>query len=135
MKDTQKPSIPSSLNCEPGMPPRQEPIKLVVITRDNVPSFKNSKRSILDRNSGKQRTLTPGKMKKRMDLLEQRIVSALLSSSRIGEGETALEWRRRLLTVSLGLCDDSLKVVPEFSFGVRYVQPGQEGVEIEIEQL
>lgn len=110
-------------------------LKLVVLTRDNVPSFKNSKRSILDRNTGKQRTLTPGKMKKRMDHLEQSIVSALLSLSRTGEGETALACRRRLLTVSLELCDDSLKVVPEFSFGVRYVEPGQEGVEIEITKL
>ena len=110
-------------------------IKLVVLTGDNVPSFKNSKRSILDKNTGLQRTLTPKKMKERMDWLEQRIVSALLSSSRTGEGETGLAWRRRLLTVSLGLCDDSLKVVPEFSFGVRYVERGQEGVEITIEQI
>jgi hypothetical protein len=110
-------------------------VKLVVITGDNVPSFKNSKRSILDRNSGKQRTLTPGKMKRRMQLLEDAILSALYSGSVTAGGEMDLAWQRRLRTALSGLLDDSLKEIPEFSFGVRYVEPGQEGVEIEIEPL
>lgn len=110
-------------------------VKVVVITGDNVPSFKNSKRSILDRNSGKQRTLTPGKMKRRMQLLEDAILSALYSGSVTAGGEMDLAWQRRLRTALSGLLDDSLKEIPEFSFGVRYVEPGQEGVEIEITPL
>lgn len=109
--------------------------RLVVITGDNVPSFKNSKRSILDNRTGSQRTLTPKKMKERMVRLENRIVCALFFLCRTPEGEMDLECLKPLQTALSGLLDDSLKEVPEFSFGVRYVAPGQEGVKIEIELI
>lgn len=110
-------------------------VRLVVITGDNCPSFKNSKRSILDSWSGKQRTLTPKKMKQRMQLLENRTVSALYSLCRTSSGEMDLECLKRLQTALFGLLDDSLREMPDFSFAVRYVQPGCEGVEIEIERI
>jgi hypothetical protein len=108
------------------------PICIRVITGDHVPSFKNTKRSILDSNTGHQRTLTPGNIKKRMVQLENRIVSALHSSCQTPGRETDLECLKRLRIALCGLCDDSLMEIPEFSFAVKYVEPGLEGVEIEI---
>lgn len=108
---------------------------LKVLTGDNVPSFKNSKRSILDKNSGLQRTLTPKKMKARMNLLEGRIVSALYSECRTSGGEMDLECQRQLQTVLSGLLDDSLKEIPEFSFGVHRIEKGFEGVDIFITEI
>jgi hypothetical protein len=110
-------------------------IKLEIKLGENIQSFKNKKRSILDSKTGQQRTLTPKKTKDHMNRLEQLIVSDLLSKYQTEEPATDLECRRRLLTVSLGLCDDSLKVVPEFSFGVEYVEKGNEGVLIEVEEF
>lgn len=118
------------MNSEPT-----KSVVLKVITGDHVPSFKNTKRSILDRNTGKQRTLTPGKIKKRMMKLENGIVSALYSSCQTGDGVMGLAFRKQLQTVLCGLSDDSLKEIPEFSFGVRYVDKGNEGVEITIEEI
>jgi hypothetical protein len=108
---------------------------LKAITGTNVPSFKNSKRAILDANTGQMRTLTPKAVKIRMDKLETAILCALYSWSATGERETALECRRQLRIALSGLSDDSLEIIPELSFGVRYVERGQEGVEIEIERL
>lgn len=101
------------------------PIFLRVITGDNCPSFKNRKRM------GR----TPGNIKKRMLQLENRIVSALNSLCQTPSNETDLECQKRLRTALSGLSDDSLTEIPEFSFGVRYVEPGLEGVEITIEKL
>lgn len=105
---------------------------LRVITGDHVPSFKNTKRSILDSKTGKQRTLTPGNIKKRMRQLENRTLSALHSLSLNPAGETDLACQKRLRMFLSGLCDDSLTEIPESKFSVRYVEPGMEGVEIEI---
>ncbi len=110
-------------------------LTLVVITGDHVPSFKNTKRSILDSTTGKQRTLTPGNIKKRMDLLEMAIVSVLYSKCQTSGAATDLECRKQLRTLWSGLCDYSLKEIPEFSFGVEHVEKHQEGVTIEIEKL
>jgi hypothetical protein len=109
------------------------PIVLKVVTGDNVPSFKNRKRSILDSATGQQRTLTPKKIKERMALLQGRIESVLYSLYQTGERETDLACRKQLRTALSGLSDDSLVEMPEFSFGVRYVEKGFEGVEITIE--
>jgi hypothetical protein len=104
---------------------RETPIFLRVITGDNCPSFKNRKRM------GR----TPKAIKQRMLQLENRIVSALYSLSEMPPSATALEWPKQLRTALSGLSDDSLTEIPEFSFGVRFVEPGCEGVEITIEKL
>jgi hypothetical protein len=109
--------------------------KLSVVTGDHVPAFKNRKRAIIDRFTGKPRTLTEPSVKKRMERLENSIVCALYSSCQTPERVTDLEWLKRLQTALFGLLDDSLAVIPEFSFGVRRVPKGQEGVEIEIERI
>jgi hypothetical protein len=110
-----------------------ESVALKVITGSNVPSFKNRKRAILDKNTGRMRTLTEPDIKRRMRELEAAIESALYSWSQTGVPETDLECRKQLRIALSGLQDDSLKEIPEFSFGVRYVEAGQEGVEITIE--
>lgn len=110
-------------------------IFLRVITGDNCPSFKNTKRAITDSSTGKHRTLTPGNIKKRMLQLENRIVSTLFSLCQTPLGETDLECLKQLRTALSGLSDDSLTEIPDFSFGARYVEPGLEGVEITIERL
>ncbi len=110
-------------------------ISLVVVTGDNVPSFKNTKRAGVSSKTGKNFSYTPKQIKQRMQRLENGIVWALCLESPVDGSVTGLECRKRLLTVLSGLCDDSLKQIPEFSFGVRYVEPGAEGVEITIEPL
>lgn len=119
-----------------AMPPNYAtPIFIRVITGDHVPSFKNTKRSILDSRTGQQRTLTPGNIKKRMRQLESRILFALDSLCLTPSGETDLECQKQLRTYLYELCDDSLTEIPDFAFSVRYVEPGLEGVEITIEKL
>lgn len=99
------------------------------------PAFKNQKRSIMDRNTGKQRTLTPGKIKKRMDVLESAILSRLYSTAQTIEGETHSECLRRLRTVLSGLSDDSLQEIPNGSWRTEDVAKGAEGITIIIEEL
>lgn len=111
------------------------PISLDVVTGEAIPSFKNTKRSILDKNTGLQRTLTPGKIKRQMQRLENAILSALYSESQTIGGATDLECLRQLRTALSGLSDDSLREIPEFSFGIQYVAKGNEGVLITISEI
>jgi hypothetical protein len=99
------------------------------------PSFKNQKRSILDRNSGKQRTLTPKKIKHRMQVLEDAILSALYSTGATTGGGTHSECWRQLRIALSGLCDDSLKEVPEGSWDTEPASKLEEGITIIIEEL
>jgi hypothetical protein len=110
-------------------------VRLLAITGDPVPSFKNTKRAILDRNTGLQRTLTPAKIKQRMDRLEKAIVFALYSCCPTASGVTDSACLKQLRTALSGLSDDSLKEIPEFSFGWRTVPKGEEGVEIIIDRI
>lgn len=70
-----------------------------------------------------------------MLLLENAILSALLSEYRIKENETHLECLKRLRTALSGLCDDSIREIPSGSWNVEYVEKGSEGVLIEIETI
>lgn len=100
-----------------------------------VPSFKNTKRAILDRNTGNQRTLTPGKIKKRMQELEDGILLALYSFCQTSDAGTHTACLKRLRTALLGLSDDSVREIPEGWHKTRKVSKGNEGVEIVITQL
>lgn len=110
-------------------------VTLKVVTGDHIPSFKNTKRSGTNPATGKHVTYTPKQIKQRMAQLENRIVSALYSSSQMQKSGTDSECQKQLRTVLCGLYDDSIKQIPEFSFAVRYVEPGLEGVEIIIEEI
>lgn len=110
-------------------------IKLVVKGLGNVPSFKNNKRAILDRNTGKMRTLTKPETKRWMNQCIAQFESQLLGACPIREGETAGEWARRLRTALLPLLDDSWKHMLPGDQNIRIVQAGQEGAEITIELI
>lgn len=111
-------------------------IERLVVRTPTPPAFKNTKRSILDRNTGKQRTLTPGPIKKRMDVLENAILSALYSSCLTEGGEMHLECLKQLRTALCDLLDDSCAVIPQGSWGVEYAElPELEGLIILIEEI
>lgn len=108
-------------------------IKLVVKGLGPPPSFKNHKRAILDRSTGKMRTLTEPKVKQWMNQCIDQLASQLITTCPIIEGETAGEWRKRLLTVLSRLQDDSWKYMAPGHQNVKMVPKGEEGVEITIE--
>ena len=117
----------------PASPSTGATLTILVITGDHVPSFKNRKHSGVNQRTGQKCLYTEPKIKKRMALLESRIESALYSSCQTTDAGMDSACLKRLRTVLSALQDDSLKDIPEFSFGVRRVAKGCEGVEIEIE--
>ncbi len=112
------------------------PRKLVleIVLGEAIPSFKNHKRMGLTK-SGNPMSFTRKDIKQRMQLLEEAIAFALYSEFQAASAAMDSEWQKQLQTLSSGLSDDSLNQIPEFSFAVEYVQPGMEGVRIEIEEL
>lgn len=85
------------------------------------------------------RVLIDKPIKERMQILENGILCALYSLCRTEgsemDSECLKQLRMRLSEQLKGLSDDSIREVPEFSFGVEYVEKGQEGVRIEIQHL
>lgn len=108
-------------------------IKLVIKGIGPPPSFKNNKRAILDRNTGKMRTLTDPKTKRWMEACTSQFESQLLTACPTIEGETAGEWRKRLLTVLSRLQDDSHQYMLPGQQSVERVEKGMEGVDVTIE--
>lgn len=100
-----------------------------------VPSFKNRKRSGLNRQTGKMMSYTPKNIKQRMASLEDAILQALCSACLTAESETPLECLSRLQTLLSGLSDDSIYQIPKGSFDTEWVSRGNEGVQITIEKL
>lgn len=125
---------------EVGMPPvkpslQWPPIQMSVITKDPVPAFKNNKRSILDKNTGLQRTLTKKEVKKRMDLITRSLVSTLLSDYLTTGNGTSTACVQLSSIVSRLPAKDSLQWVPRILLDYRQVEKGQEGFEITIQQI
>lgn len=116
------------------MTPTLQSVVLNVTTGQNLCSFKNHKR--VTKRGG---LITDPKIKRRMQSLEDSIVSSLYSASATTIGATGLDSasqsRTALCELLSGLTDDSLKQIPEFSFGVEYVPEGSEGVQITITRL
>lgn len=108
---------------------------LRVITGDHVPSFKNTKRSILDSKTGKQRTLTPGNIKKRMDHITNGLVSALIFAYQTTEGVTSTGCSRQSWIASKLPGDDSIQWIPEIHIKAVKVPKGEEGFEITITEI
>lgn len=110
-------------------------VTVLIVGLGHIPSFKNHKRAIKSRETGKLRTLTDPEIAKRVERLENAILSALYSGSQIRGSETHSECWKRLRTLLSGLCDDSIREVPSGSWDVQFVPAGQEGVEITITKL
>jgi len=107
--------------------PTESKIVLVVSGTGHIPSFKNHK------HSGKSGFVyTDPKVKKRVKRLEENILCGLYSLCRTNESETHLECLKRLRTALFGLCDDSIREIPQGEWNVEYVEKGKEGVRIEI---
>lgn len=125
----------SSPENSPLAPAPSGGIRLTVQGLGQVPSFKNNKRAILDRNTSKMRTLTEPKTKRWMNQCIDQFESQLLTCFQIKEGETVGEWRKRLRTALLPLLDDSWKHMLPGAQNVRIVPKGNEGAEITIDPV
>lgn len=96
----------------------------------HLPSFKNHKHS--GRNG---HVYTDTRVKSLMERLENAMLCGLYSESQIKGNETPSECWKRLRTALSGLCDDSVREIPECSFATEFVEYGEEGVQIEIFEL
>jgi len=100
----------------------------------HVPSFKNRKRAILDRNTGKQRTLTEPATKQWMDRCIQSFVSQLLCAAQTIVSGT-IPGRSKLFSIVSSLpWDDSRQWIPEIHVLTVEVDKGDEGADIHIAQ-
>lgn len=109
--------------------------KLVLKVTGNIPSFKNRKRAIQDRSTGKMRTLTEPETKKRMEQIIKSFVYQLCCITQIPGDGILTEQQARSLIVLLLPEDDSWKHIPELHIFSEMVEPGNEGAEITIEKL
>lgn len=73
--------------------------------------------------------------KERMDRLEKAMLFALYSLCPTGASGTPSECWKPLQTLLSGLCDDSIREIPAGSWTVEYVPKGEEGINVEIEQI
>jgi hypothetical protein len=112
----------------------KQPLKLR-IKGVHVPSFKNSKRAILDRRSGKMRTLTKKETRALMDQITLDFVSQSVSCIQTAAGETLTAPLLRSSIALLMPQDDSRAWIPEHHVYSADVDKGFEGAEITIERL
>lgn len=102
---------------------------------DHIPSFKNRKMAIIDRRTGKPRTLTEPKNKKRMEAIIRNFASQLCSGKAIvglviPPASLKLSWMLSLLPG-----DDSNKFLSDLTVSTEWVEKGQEGVSVLIERI
>lgn len=112
----------------------KEPIKLVV-NGLTIPAFKNKKRAIMDRNTGRMRTMTDAKTQRQMEEITHTI--ALLLASVIPMPDDAISMEQHLqswIASSLPL-DDSRQWIAELLISSQDVDKGNEGVDIIIQPL
>lgn len=119
----------------------QKAKKDLVKPKDNfhIPSFKNSKRWITKLPNGKPLKrpfliTSPGFQQWREKAVKS-LESQLLSMCRIGGDGTPLERSKLFATLSQLPVDDSVNDLPEGSWKVIRVPPGEEGCRIVIEKI
>lgn len=108
------------------------PVTLRIQGVGHIPSHKNRKRAIMDKSMGHLRTLTEPPVRERMQRIENAITFALYSLCQTNENVTHSECLKQLRTALSGLCDDSIKEVPEGSWYTEHVPQGEEGCTITI---
>lgn len=99
----------------------------------HVPSFKNKKRAILDRSTGKMRTLTAPEASRWMRKCEDAFVSQLFSWYQIAEGAMPTALSRRSWIACAVPLDDSVNHIREIHVSVLNVDKGEEGAMLAIE--
>lgn len=115
--------------------PCSQPIVLPIAGTGNIIAFKNRKRSILDKRTGLQRTMTDAKAQAAMDLLTQVIESALRFYFQTTGSETLTEPALRRWIASSMPYDDSRQWIAEIRLASRTVTKGEEGAVITIERI
>lgn len=110
-------------------------IKLNVLGLGHVPSFKNKKRAILDRNTGKMRTLTEPEAAKWMQKCEDAFVSQLKSLYQTTEAVMPMVRSPRSWIACVAPYDDSVNIIREIHLTVHDAPKGCEGATITIEPL
>jgi hypothetical protein len=110
------------------------PIILSLRQLGHVPSFKNQKRAILDRASGKMRTMTKKETAAWMKTATAHLVFQLLSGYATGAGGTVTAHSLRCLIASLPR-DDAWQFIPQITITAIKVPKGEEGADITIIKL
>lgn len=108
-------------------------VKLTVKGLSNPPSFKNHKRAIMDRKTGRMRTLTEPKVKQWMKQLEDAIVFRLISAYQMAGGATGTGCSLRFWIAMSVPYDDSFLEMPQLSVTVE--RSLETIITIEIEEI
>ena len=117
--------------------PAKTPLGRIVLEVKGItiPAFKNRKRAILDRHTGKMRTLTDPSVKERMDQITLGIELELRSVIRtIGNGTWTAQQVRSWIASSLPL-KDSRQWIPSLWIDAVDCNNGEDGATIDIEQI
>lgn len=110
-------------------------IELRVKGLRHVPSFKNTKRAIIDGNTGRLRTLTPRITKQWMKRCEDAFVSQLESLYQTNEAAMPTARSRQSWIACVAPFDDSVNHIREILLTVADVEKGKEGAVILIEPI
>lgn len=121
--------------CSQPQVERPSPVILRLQHLGPVPALKNSKRAILDSQTGQLRTLTEKSVKAWMASATGLFVSQLGSTIRTREGATLTGPSLRSWIASSLPLDDCWTVLPDVRIISLLCQPGEEGAEITIEPM
>lgn len=100
-----------------------------------IPAFKNRKRAIRDRRTGKQRTLTEPRVKEQMERIILAIGFQLLSVIPTTAGETLTAQQARSWIASSLPSDDSRQIISQIFITALDCDKGEEGAQIIIEKM
>lgn len=123
---------PTSESSSPT--PAQVLSSVTLEIKGGIPSFKNTKRAILDRKTGRMRTLTPGQIKDRMRQIEADFASELFSALQTGAGVISTAASLRSWIASVMPADDSWQDVPEITISGE-LNPSNPGATVTIERI
>lgn len=109
-------------------------VRLQVSNMGHIPAFKNAKRSILDKRTGRQRTLTRKDVAQWMCQCTAHFVSQLASDIPTSDGETLTVEQLQSL-IALLPHDDCWSNIPVLLLTGEKCEKGQEGATITIQEI